>query len=289
MTTEGQPDLFETDATRTLLDQLLSESRLYHSTKDFKDLLDFVIRLRNVAPFNAMLLQVQKPGVTHVASAYEWKTRFERTIKERARPLLILWPFGPVVTVYDVQDTEGKDLPEDALTFVARGAIDEIRVSALMERGRSKGITFHNFDGGAADAGQIKVVQRATKATEKPDYSVQINRNHSPAVRFVTIAHELAHLFLGHLGPDKALSIPNRAFLKHAAEEIEAESVAYLVCGRNGVKSKSQTYLAGLVERNASIDDVDIYQIMRAAGQVETLLGLVVNTKFEKPKAESPR
>ena len=52
-----------------------------------------------------MLLQVQKPGLTYAASAWDWKTRFDRTIKEGARPLVILWPFSPVAFVYDVLDT----------------------------------------------------------------------------------------------------------------------------------------------------------------------------------------
>ncbi len=64
-----QPDLFETAAARSLLDQLLADSRLYSSSEDYKDLLDFVVRLRNFAPFNAMLLQVQKPGLSYAASA----------------------------------------------------------------------------------------------------------------------------------------------------------------------------------------------------------------------------
>lgn len=55
----GQQDLFETEAARSLLDQLLADSRLYTQSKDYKELLDFVVRLRNFAPFNAMLLQVQ--------------------------------------------------------------------------------------------------------------------------------------------------------------------------------------------------------------------------------------
>ena len=67
---EGQQqDLFETEAARSLLDQLLTDSRLYTRSKDYKDLLDFVVRLRNFAPFNAMLLQVQKPGLSYAASA----------------------------------------------------------------------------------------------------------------------------------------------------------------------------------------------------------------------------
>jgi hypothetical protein len=53
-----QMDLFDSEAVRSLLDQLLADSRLYTQSKDYKQLLDFVVRLRNFAPFNAMLLHV---------------------------------------------------------------------------------------------------------------------------------------------------------------------------------------------------------------------------------------
>ena len=64
-----QLDLIETAVARSLLDQLLDDSRLYKSGADYKQLLDFVVRLRNFAPFNAMLLQIQKPGLMYAASA----------------------------------------------------------------------------------------------------------------------------------------------------------------------------------------------------------------------------
>jgi hypothetical protein len=92
---DEQGDLFGVEATRSLLDALLTDSRLYHTTTDYKVLLDFVVRLRNFAPFNALLLQVQKPGLTYAASAADWRIRFGRKPKEGARPLLILWPFAP--------------------------------------------------------------------------------------------------------------------------------------------------------------------------------------------------
>src|SRR5688500_15207399 len=92
----------ESETTRSLLDQLLTDSRLYRTGKEYQALLDFAVKLRNVAPFNAMLLQLQKPGLRFAASAFDWHERFDRTIKDGARPLLILWPFGPVATVYDV-------------------------------------------------------------------------------------------------------------------------------------------------------------------------------------------
>src|SRR3974377_1660074 len=130
---DEQYDLFEVEATRSLLDTLLTNSRLYHSTADYKALLDFVVRLRNFAPFNAMLLQVQKPGLAYAASAVDWWTRFGRKPKEGARPLLILWPFAPVALVYDVQDTEGRDLPKDVSAFVARGAIGDAEMARFRE------------------------------------------------------------------------------------------------------------------------------------------------------------
>ena len=103
----------EVESARAMLDQLFVDSRLYTQSKDYKDLLDFVVRLPNFAPFNAMMLQVQKPGLKFAASAHDWAERFGRTPKPKSRPLLILWPFGPVALVYDELDTEGRELPRD--------------------------------------------------------------------------------------------------------------------------------------------------------------------------------
>lgn len=281
-----QQDLFETEAARSLLDQLLEDSRLYTQSKDYKDLLEFVVRLRNFAPFNAMLLQVQKPGLRYAASAPDWRERFGRTPKEGARPLLILWPFGPVALVYDVLDTEGEPLPKDVASFFAHGPIEENQIAVFRSLMRKKNIEWHPVDAGDKNAGAIGVIQHATKDKEATQYWVRINRNHSPAVQFATLAHELGHLFLRHLGRDKALNVPERPKwleTNHIQRELEAESVAYLVCARNGVTSKSETYLANYVKQNTTVDEIDLYQVMRAAGQVETLLSLTAHTKYDKP------
>lgn len=260
-TTAKQPSLFgdeeeaEVGAARSLLDQLLIDSRLYRSTQEYKSLLDFVVRLRNFAPFNAMLLQIQKPGLMYAASARDWRERFERSPKEDARPLLILWPFGPVALEYDVQDTEG----------LAR-----------------KNIVSQWVDAGDGKAGAIGVSARPSDPKAAATYKVTINRNHSPAVQFATLAHELGHLCLGHLGPDKRLNIPDRPRPVLKDREIEAESEAYLVCHRNGVQPNSESYLSDYVAANTKIDSVDLYQITRAAGQVESFLGLTAHTKFDR-------
>jgi len=272
----GDEDIAES---RALLDQLITDSKLYTNSKDYKELLDFTVRLRNFAPFNAMLLQVQKPGLLFAASAYDWRLRFGRYPKKNARPLIILWPFAPVVLVYDVQDTEGKDLPEDVSAFLSVGEINDLRFATFPSLLKKKNIMWEWFDGGDGKAGSISVISRAQAQNEASSYQININRNHDKPVQFTTLTHELGHLFLGHLGPDKKLRIPKRPKLNKKQVELEAESVAYLVCKRNGISPKSETYLSGYLDNNDNIEQLDLYQIMRAAGQVEAILGLTYHTK----------
>ena len=271
------------EITKSLLDQLISDSKMYTQSKEYKDLLDFVIRLRNFAPFNAMLLQIQKPGLRFAASARDWRERFDRTIEEGARPLVILWPFGPVAFVYDMMDTEPKPIPENMSAYFAYGAIDKNKISSFISMVEKKNIKWHYVDAGDNNAGAIGEIHPG-KPEEKPQqYQMTVNQNHSPAIQFSTIAHELGHLFLGHIGRNKKLKVPDRKHIIKSQREFEAESVAFIVCERNGVTCKSESYLADHVKENTTVDEIDIYQVMRAAGQVETILGLNAHIKFDKP------
>lgn len=282
-----QTDLFETDVARSMLDQLLDDSRLYKKGEDYKNLLDFVVRLRNFAPFNALLLQVQKPGMSHAASAHDWHARFGRTIKSEARPLLILWPFGPVALVYDVMDTEGKPLPEGVSAFAAHGTIDQIALERFAKFLIKKNIAWNKVDAGDLKAGSIQRQSWPAEPDAPSRCRVNVNQNHDPNVQFATLAHELAHLYLGHLGKDKYLSIPERPAQTHVQRELEAESVAFIVCARNGVANKSESYLTNYVLQDTTTEQLDLYQIMRATGQIEALLGLSAHTKYNPPKKQS--
>ena len=79
----------EADIARSLLDQLLEDSRLYRKGSDYKNLLNFVVRLRNFAPFNALLLHIQKPGLTLLGLAVH--TKVEKS-KKKDRKTLSLFP-----------------------------------------------------------------------------------------------------------------------------------------------------------------------------------------------------
>lgn len=175
-----------------------------------------------------------------------------------------------------------KDLPKDVACFTAQGATTQERIGWFISLMSKKAIGCQPIDAGDGAAGSIRVVARPKDPKELTTYRMLLNRNHIPPVQFATTAHELAHLFLGHLGPDKALSVPECASMTNAQRELEAESVAYMVCARNGVKSRSETYLAHYVAQWTTIDAIDVYQVMRASGQVESLLELTAPTKFSR-------
>jgi hypothetical protein len=76
-----------------------------------------------------------------------------------------------------------------------------------------------------------------TEANGVTDYeqrSVTVRPDLAPAQQAKTTAHELAHVLMHQ--PDSA-SRPERAVC-----EIEAESVAYLVCGQNGLASDAYSF-----------------------------------------------
>lgn len=263
------------EESRSALAKLLTDSKLYTQSKDYKELLDFVVKLRNFAPFNAMLLQIQKPGLSYAASASDWMKRFGRWPKEGARPLLILRPFGPVDLVYDVMDTEGNPLPEDVKSFSAHGVICPSRLIEFQQKLKERNIVWKTIDAGDNRAGSIRIIQRASADKEDTLYQIQINGNHEPPVQFATLTHELGHLLMGHLGADKNFRVPCRLGLSLAQEELEAETVLYIVCARNDVNSKAETYLSNYVEQNTTLDDIDIYRVLCAVGEIEKLFGLI--------------
>jgi hypothetical protein len=89
------------------IDKLFKQSRLYKDSAQFNDLVKFMGRFRDYAPYNNMLVRLQNPSCSFYARAEDWRDRFRRSPKEDARPMLILAPMHPVMLVYDLDQTEG--------------------------------------------------------------------------------------------------------------------------------------------------------------------------------------
>ena len=256
---------------RALIDQLIAATKLYNSSKAVRELFDFIVRLREFAPFNAMLLHIQKPGLTHAATARDWWSRFNRAPKSGARPLLVLRAMGPVDFVFDILDVEGGDVPLEAFSFPTFGDLTEDRFREFMWWVARERIIIEELDAGDSVAGWIEPVSRSNAPNGKNSYRLAYNRNHPAPTRFVTVAHELAHLYLGHMGTDRGRRVPDRGYTDHALREVEAECTAYLVARRNGVKPRSESYLA---EYQGAFEHLDLYAITRAANAVETAMGI---------------
>jgi hypothetical protein len=271
----------KTETERALIDQLIAATQLYNTSDAIKELFTFTQNLREFAPFNAMLLHIQKPGLTHAATARDWHNRFARAPKEGARPLLVLRTKGPVDFVFDIQDTDGRDVPEDAFAFPTFGELNEDQFDAFIKALRTERIETLALDLGDGMAGWIRLKTASQAKKGKNLYHLGYNRNHDPNTRFVTLAHELAHLYLGHLGPDAGRRVPDRRNTPHALMEVEAEMTAYLVAMRNGLKPKSESYLA---HYQGAFKDLKLYDIFRAANAVETAFGIAAQ-KLWKEKA----
>lgn len=256
---------------RALIDQLIAATKLYDSSAAIQELLAFTIRLREFAPFNAMLLHIQKPGLTHAATAHDWWHRFGRVPKKGTRPLLVLRMKGPVDFVFDVQDTEGEDLPIDAFSFPTFGKLSDDQFQTFMHAVSREKIDLVALDTGDAQAGWIRLLIRSENEKSKNIYQLAYNRNHPAPTRFVTVAHELAHLYLGHLGADNGRRVPDRSHTSYELREVEAEMAAYLVALRNGLKPRSESYLS---EYKGALEDLNLYAVTRTANAVETAMGI---------------
>jgi len=264
------------------IDKLYEEVLDYRRTADFKDLLEFVARFRHVAPYNAMLIHIQKPGSTYVASASDWEERFNRRVKAGARPLLILRPFGPVSFVFEYNDTEGAPLPDRLVKpFRVNNPVEMSQLRRVIRAAELEGINIGQQPYGTSMGGQLEyckdfstlVLEHGSKRyTMKSNYSIVINRENTTAEQFNTMLHELGHYFCGHLNYNKLKWIPKRTGLSKEEVEFEAETVCWLVCQRLGIESVSVRYLSGYLMSNEFIPDVSVDAILKAAGAVETML-----------------
>ncbi|MBI5658631.1 MAG: ImmA/IrrE family metallo-endopeptidase [Nitrosomonadales bacterium] len=258
---------------RSAIDQLYLEAFATQGSQAFDDFLDFVVRFSNLSVYNAMLVRVQRPGAAAVATRHKW-AEFGRKLKPDAVPIVILRPFGPVSFVFEQGDTDGKPLPgENESPLFATGKLsqdiyDQTRLAAekygiKVEQSDSYGVLL------AGTAAGFGVMPEKLEAKAGGWFRVRLNSKHDLPTRFCTLAHELGHIYCGHVGGDSKGRWPDRRNMSRAQAEMEAEAVAWLVCQRNGVKTKSREYLNEIV-RDVAPADISMYAIFEAANRVES-------------------
>jgi hypothetical protein len=250
------------------IDDLFARSRRFRRSKKFAEAVEFVARFRDYSPFNNMLVYAQNPQTTHFATASHWRKAFGRTIKEDARGMLILAPRSPVLMVYDIADTEGPPLPGKLRLFAqTSGRFDPALLDRTVKNCERDLIQVRRVPMGELRGGFATSRGRGTGWKMR----VGLRADLDDAAAYAVLCHELAHVYLGHTGADRDGWWPFRLNLSEAVAEIEAESVAHIVCSRAGLRTHSAEYLSSFVEDNEALDAISLDLISRVAGRIEEM------------------
>lgn len=256
-----------------LLDTLFHDAQRFRKGDEYRAFLHFVAAFHDYAPFNAALVYAQMPGARYVLTPKRWKEQYGRDIVPGARPLVMLRPGGPVMFVFDVSDTSGgMPLPDKVLRPFRVGGLSawDADVQAIRNARRDR-VQVRKQATGSLLAGSIRQVQGSATDFDggAPAYLVLLSDRFSASERMATLAHELAHLYCGHLGnPFGHGHWPDRTGLTITEKEFEAESVAYLVCHRLGLEPASASYLAGYLVNADEVPSISMDAVLRASGRI---------------------
>jgi hypothetical protein len=254
---------------QTGIDSLIRKSVAYRSSAAFRELITFVARFREYAPYNNMLVKVQNPSCSYYATEKNWNEKFERLLKEDARPMLIIAPKHPVLLVYDLDQTEGKELPEELTRFSKFDGdwkqewLDRTVENALKHyRIRIEFKTLSSTNSGFA------TIARGANGDKM---RIAIHAGLDQPSRYGVVCHEMAHILLGHLGTDADYWWPSRMNLDHKTVEIEAESTAYIVTALKGLKGSSESYVSRHLGDGPVPNSVSVDLIAKASARIEEM------------------
>jgi hypothetical protein len=148
-----------------------------------------------------MLVRIQNPSCSFYATETDWVRRFERHLKEDARPMLILAPMHPVMLVYDLDQTDGKELPKELSRFAhfegdswnPNWLHRTVENAKVRDRIRIDFKTLSSTNAGFATL---------ARGDADSKMRIAIHETLDDRSRYGVICHELAHIYLGHLGTD---------------------------------------------------------------------------------------
>ena len=255
---------------REITDKLEQGIKELFESERFKEYLRTMSKFYNYSFNNTLLIAMQKPEATYVAGYTSWQRNFDRQVmkgekgikilapapykaqEEREKidpatqkPVIgadgkavtetveVLRPAFKVVSVFDVSQTDGKELP-DIIVDELKGTVEnyEAFFDALKQESPVS-ISFEDIPGGAK--GFFSPVESR----------IAIQEGMSEIQTVKTAIHEIAHAKLHAFKPDEKTA-PEDKKDRHT-KEVEAESVAYTVCQRYGIETSDYSfgYIAG--------------------------------------------
>ena len=295
--------------TKALAEHLKEGMKNYLDSEQFKSFLDTMSKFHNYSLNNIHLLKMQNPNVSRVASFNKWKADFDRTVKKGSKALKIWVPyqvktsipvhqkelsFSPsenemeekevTVTrfklgnVFDVSQTEGKELPKaiNELTGSVKDYEDLYRAAKAVSMDNQVPISFEEIKREGANGYYSPNENRIviSKGLKGQEHILK------------TIFHEMAHSDL-HRGSNAQYGDD-----QYRKQELQAESVAYVVANHFGFDTSSYSfgYLAiWAKDKNGFEDMVEQLQIVQKEAKslidrMDAKLELVKNKTVTKDK-----
>lgn len=256
-------------AIESTLDQLMRRSKNYRGSAAFAEMITFMTRFRDYSPYNNLLVRLQNPSCSFFATESDWLRRFGRTIKEDASPMLILAPMRPLICVYDMDHTEGRAMPAELDGFANfEGEIEPEVVQRMIDNAERRDRIRVNIKKlSSSNAGFATFAHGPGKWKMR----IALHDGLDLPSRFGVLCHELAHIYLGHLGTDSDHWWPARSNMDRHSIEIEAESVAHLVSARLGLAGASHAYVSRHLRDGEVPPAVSIDLIAKVAGRIEQM------------------
>ncbi len=272
---------------KEITDKLEAGIQALFESERYKNYLTAMSKFHNYSFNNTLLIAMQKPDASLVAGYNKWKDDFERQVKRGEKAIKILAPApykvrrqvekldasgkaipGPdgkplteekeitvpafkVVSVFDVSQTEGREIPDIAVDELT-GSVERYQdFFTALERTSPVPIAFENIESGAHGYYHLE------------EKRIAIDEGMSELQNLKTAIHEIAHATLHAIDkdatPEELADRPDRR-----TREVQAESVAYTVCQHYGLDTSDYSfgYVAGwssgkeLSELKASLETI---------------------------------
>ena len=294
------------------LEQGISE--LFESER-YKEYLRVMSKFHNYSFNNTLLIAMQKPDASLVAGFSAWKNQFHRNVIKGQKGIKIIAPSPfkikqevekkdprtnkpvigkdgkpvteekeitipayKVVSVFDVSQTEGRELPDIAVNELT-GDVERYKdFFAALEKTSPVPVGFEKIEGGSHGYYHLE------------EKRIAIDEGMSQLQTLKTAIHEIAHAKLH----DIDLNAPEdkqQPRVDRRTREVEAESVAYTVCQHYGLDTSDYSfgYVAGwsstkeLAELKGSLETIR----SAAAEIINSIDGYIAQLQKEQDKEQT--
>ena len=254
----------------------------------FKNYLNVMSKFHNYSFNNTLLIAMQKPDATFVAGYNSWKNSFQRQVLKGEKGIKVIAPspykvkremekIDPktqkpimgkdgkpmteeveatipafkVVSVFDISQTEGRELPTIGVDELTGDVEKYPQFFKAVEQASPVPVGFEKIEGGAHGYYHLK------------DKRIAVNEGMSELQNLKTLIHEISHAKLH----DVDLNAPAEQQadrVDRRTREVQAESIAYTVCQHYELDTSdySFAYVAGwssgreLAELKASLETI---------------------------------